>query len=250
MAVPARRDIHTNNQGDNGRPDRRETLTKERVVKTALDLVDRDGLAKLSMRKLGADLGVDPMAVYHYIPNKAALLDGLIEAVMNELGVAPPREADESVPDWLVRVFHLFWDNLRAHPHVLTVMATRPMTGESGMRSAELILGELQGIGLSTDDAMFALMAMTTNTIAMALAESGRNPENMDPMVLQKVRAYYQSLPPDEFPLILESFVFKPITDFSACFDYGIRMFVAGLVASHTPANKRPAGGTNTPSAG
>ena len=60
----------------------------ERVVETALALVDRDGLDRLSMRRLGAELGVDPMAVYHYIPNKAALLDGLTEAVMNELGIA------------------------------------------------------------------------------------------------------------------------------------------------------------------
>jgi AcrR family transcriptional regulator len=250
LTTPAHRTIGTNNEDDDGRQDRREALTKERVVKIALDLVDRDGIAKLSMRKLGAELGVDPMAVYHYIPNKAALLDGLIEAVMNELGVAPLRDADESVADWLVRVFHLFWDNLRAHPQVLTVMATRPMTGDSGMRSAERILTELQGIGLSTEEAMFALMSMTTNTIAMALAEASRNPENMDPMVLQKVRDYYQSLPADEFPLILESLVFKPVTDFGSCFDYGIRTFVAGLIATSAPAKEKPADRTIAQSAG
>ena len=118
------------------------------------------------------------------------------------------------------------------------------------MRWAERILTELQGIGLSADDAMFALMSMTTTTIAMALAEAGRNPENMDPMVLQKVRDYYQSLPEEEFPLILQSLVFKPITDFSVCFDYGIRTFVAGLAATYSRDNKKPAGGATAQSAG
>ena len=228
-----------------GAPDgpsaKREGLTKERVIDAALRLVDRDGLDKLSMRKLGAELGVDPMAVYHYIPNKAALLDGLIEAVMNELGVAPEREPDEAVPDWLVRVFRIFWGNLRQHPHALTVMATRPMTGDSAMRSAERILGELEGIGLTAEEAMAALMSMTTTTIAIALAEAGRNPENMDPAVLDKIRCYYQSLPEDEFPLIVAGLTAKPMTDWSMVFDFSLRIFAAGLVTVYGGSKTKPA---------
>ena len=57
---------------------RREPLTRERVLTAALEIVDREGLARLSMRRLGAELGVDPMAVYYHIPNKAALLDAMV----------------------------------------------------------------------------------------------------------------------------------------------------------------------------
>ena len=151
------------------RTEKREALTMERVVETALSIVDRDGLEKLSMRKLGAELGVDPMAVYHYIPNKAALLDGLIEAVMNELGVACPRDSDEDVVEWFVAAFHNFYGVLRSHPNVLTVMATRPITGDAGLRSAECVLRELHAIGLPAEDAMAALMSLTTMTIASGL---------------------------------------------------------------------------------
>src|SRR5208337_4377183 len=57
-------------------------LERERIVQTALELVDRDGLDALSMRRLGAELGVDPMAIYYHIPNKQALLEAIVEAVM------------------------------------------------------------------------------------------------------------------------------------------------------------------------
>jgi len=49
------------------------------VLDAALDLVDRDGVAALSMRHLGAELGVEAMTVYQYLPNKDALLDGIVE---------------------------------------------------------------------------------------------------------------------------------------------------------------------------
>jgi TetR/AcrR family transcriptional regulator, tetracycline repressor protein len=224
-----------------GPAEKREALTMERVVETALAIVDRDGLSKLSMRKLGAELGVDPMAVYHYIPNKAALLDGLIEAVMNELGVACTREPSEDITEWFVCAFHTFWEVLRSHPNVLTVMATRPITGDAGLRSAERILYELHGIGLPAEDAMAALMSLTTMTIAIALAEAGRSPENMDPSVRAKIENCYMALPPAEFPLFLEGLAQPPAKDWSQIFDFSIRVFVTGLVGIYAAKSKNPA---------
>jgi AcrR family transcriptional regulator len=232
------------------RTEKREALTMERVVETALAIVDRDGLEKLSMRKLGAELGVDPMAVYHYIPNKAALLDGLIEAVMNELGVACSREATEDVTEWFVSAFHNFWEVLRAHPNVLTVMATRPITGDAGLRSAECVLRELHTIGLPAEDAMAALMSLTTMTVAIALAEAGRAPGAMHPTVQEKIENCYLALPPEEFPLFLEGLNKVPTKDWGRIFDFSIRIFVAGLTATYAPGTKKPAVQASAVSAG
>jgi len=60
----------------------RAGLSREQVLDAALDLVDRDGVGALSMRRLGAELGVEAMTLYHYLPNKDALLDGIVERVM------------------------------------------------------------------------------------------------------------------------------------------------------------------------
>ncbi len=60
----------------------------EKIVSMALALVDREGLKALSMRRLGTELGVDPMAVYYHIPNKQALLDAIVEAVMASIDLS------------------------------------------------------------------------------------------------------------------------------------------------------------------
>ncbi|MER6893289.1 TetR family transcriptional regulator, partial [Amycolatopsis sp. NPDC000740] len=68
----------------------RAGLTRERVVDAALAFVDEHGIAALSMRKLGAELGVEAMTLYHYVPNKEALLDALIDRLVSALaGIAP-----------------------------------------------------------------------------------------------------------------------------------------------------------------
>ena len=69
-------------------------LTRERVVAAALGIVDREGLDALTMRALGRTLGVDPMAVYHHLPNKAAILDAVAEAVIAEV----PADPDAGLP--------------------------------------------------------------------------------------------------------------------------------------------------------
>ena len=70
---------------------RREPLTKEGIVVVALTIVDREGLSALNMRHLGAALGFKAMAVYKHYPNKAAILDGVVAAVFDDLDEATIR---------------------------------------------------------------------------------------------------------------------------------------------------------------
>ncbi|MEV6191944.1 TetR family transcriptional regulator [Streptomyces sp. NPDC051920] len=75
---------HGPGTGDAG-DGRQGRLTRERVLDAALDLVDREGPAALTMRRLGAELGVEAMSLYRYAPGKNALLDGVAEALFLEL---------------------------------------------------------------------------------------------------------------------------------------------------------------------
>ena len=73
------------------------------MLSAALELVDSEGLDALTMRRLGQELGRDPMSLYRYAENRAALLDGVSELVLNELAIIP----DD--PDWqaqLRRIAH------------------------------------------------------------------------------------------------------------------------------------------------
>ncbi len=150
---------------------RSKGLTRDVVVAAALEIVDRDGLDALTMRALGRELGVDPMAVYHHLPNKAAILDGVVEAVLREVPLdAPPGRL------WTERlavVARGYRDALRAHPNALPVVATRPDVTPAALRILDTALGILLEAGLDPADALRAVHAASCFVVGHALDESG-----------------------------------------------------------------------------
>src|ERR671933_1997998 len=69
----------------------RRPLNRRRVLEAAVRFADREGLESLTMRRLGAELGVEAMSLYNHVPNKSALLDGMVEVLLNELEVPPEK---------------------------------------------------------------------------------------------------------------------------------------------------------------
>lgn len=167
----------------------RVKLDRTRIVRAALAIIDRDGIPGLSMRKLGAELGVDPMAVYYYLPNKSALFDGVIEAVY--------LEADfDSLPgegDWreLSRVFlHRLRDTILRHPHALPILSTRPAYVEPMLRFSDRLLGIFDVAGFTAAQAIDLANCLATFTIGHALAQVGEPvggataaPEELEAMI-------------------------------------------------------------------
>jgi len=96
----------------------------ERIVATALRMTDAHGLEALSMRKLGAELGVDPMAVYRHVPNKDALLNCLVSAVFSrmELKSEPKAPWRERVSEWVYAYRNL----VLAYPAFIRQVAANP----------------------------------------------------------------------------------------------------------------------------
>lgn len=76
----------------------REQLSRERVLRAAVALVDRDGLDALTMRRLAVELGVGAMSLYHYLPAKRTLLDGVVEAVVDEILTTSQGDGVEALP--------------------------------------------------------------------------------------------------------------------------------------------------------
>ena len=68
----------------------RGSLSRARILETALVLADEIGLEALSMRRLGAELGVEAMSLYNHVPSKAALLDGMVEVILDEMSTSGP----------------------------------------------------------------------------------------------------------------------------------------------------------------
>src|SRR4028119_235068 len=82
-----------------------EPLTRKRILEAALSLVDEEGIGSVSMRRLAKELGIDPMAIYHHLPNKRALLSALIEEVFSKMRAPGPGKSE----DWRERVRTWAW---------------------------------------------------------------------------------------------------------------------------------------------
>jgi AcrR family transcriptional regulator len=90
------------------------SLSAEKIAEAALELVDREGLDALSMRKLGAALGVDAKAIYYYYPNKDALIEGVLRAAFADM----PDNEGGTWQEQLRQIARAYYDLMRQHPHL------------------------------------------------------------------------------------------------------------------------------------
>src|SRR5579871_4325912 len=118
----------------------RVPLSQERVLRAALEIVDRDGLEALSMRRLGAELGVEAMSLYNHVPSKAVLLDGIYEQILEETGKPRARGT------WLDQARHqarALRRALLAHPNAVSLFATRSAATPAALARLEVELAIL-----------------------------------------------------------------------------------------------------------
>lgn len=134
----------------------RTPLSRDRVLQTALALADRDGLDRLTMRALADELGVEAMSLYYHLPNKPAILDGLIEQVFAEIehevgGFAPPAlDATGWASQLRARILGARQVLLR-HPWAPALMNVRGTPGLAAVRYADGVVGIMRSGGLSHD---------------------------------------------------------------------------------------------------
>lgn len=203
----------------------RPPLGRQQVVAAALAIVDRDGLPALTMRALGRELGVDPMAAYHHVPNKAAVLDGVVEAVWSELDLPDPSDQPWQVQ--LVQIAGAMRATLGRHPHALPVIASRPNLSVPGFRLADRTLGVLLGAGLPAGEALAFLNAASEFVLGHALAESGSSSGGDDAIAAALLEAQES----EELPHLTGALESVELSSVSAdgIFDAGISTLVRGL---------------------
>lgn len=133
--------------------ERRASLTRERITTTATALVDREGLAALSMRRIAQALGVGTMSLYHYVRTKDELLELIDDAMMGELLVD---DAELPADDWrtgLTAIAQRTRDVHRRHPWIFAARgALGNRIGPNGMRHFEQSLAAVAGTGLAAED--------------------------------------------------------------------------------------------------
>jgi AcrR family transcriptional regulator len=219
-------------------------ITREVVLAMALELIDRDGLDGLSMRRLARALDRDPMILYRHAPNKAALLDAVAETVLGQLTV------DSADPDWAGQLRAVARDYRRlalAHPHAVSLIVTRPLATSLALRPPgtlrplEDILELLTRAGFSGPDALHiyrALFGFLHGHVLNELQELVDNPDETDDLL----RLGLHRLPIGEFPLLRGLASALASYDGAAELERGLDILLTGLLTTLTlPARPGPA---------
>ena len=152
----------------------RAPLSKERVLETAVALADRDGIESLSMRKLADELGVGAMSLYHYVPNKEQLLDGMIDIVFGEI---EPPSTDVDWKTAMRRRAISTREALSRHRWAVGLMEGRTSHGPANLSLHNAVLGCLRAAGFSLEMTVHAYSVQDAYIYGFALQETDMSPE-------------------------------------------------------------------------
>jgi len=148
----------------------RQALSREKILEAALEILDRDGLDGLSMRKLGTALGVEAMSLYNHIPNKAALLDGIHELILTSLEAPPNPRSWQSFIRGQALALHRA---LLAHPHAIPLFATRPASTPAAIERLDLYLSVLLKAGFNAMQALSIVQLVAQLVVGHAMWSTG-----------------------------------------------------------------------------
>jgi len=128
--------------------DRTEPLTVDAIVDAACALIARDGLAALSMRRLGAALGVDPMAVYHHVPNKRELLSLVMARTVGAMTPPTPDAPwDARVRAWAAA----YWEIVVANRDLVAAGLADPVVAEGGLPLTDPLMAAVADSGIAAE---------------------------------------------------------------------------------------------------
>ena len=205
-------------------------LSTERVLRTAVELADRHGIEWLSMRKLADELGAGAMSLYHYVPNKEQLIDGMVDIVFSE--IEPP----SLELDWKTAMRRRALSTrevLNRHRWAVGLMEGRMHPGPSSIRIREAILGCLREAGFSIEMTIQAYSVQDAYIYGFALQERSLPFESAEESTAM-AQATTQDIADlaKEFPYLAEVVAGHVATvgyDFTAAFEYGLDLILDGL---------------------
>lgn len=184
------------------------------------------------MRALGRELGVDPMAAYHWFPNKPAILQGVGEAILSEIALplADPSVRWQQVAMGMGRDYRAV---LLRHPNAIPVASTQPVMTPRGFELIERVSSALVASGMTAGAALEAINTIAAFVSGSAVAEVGVTP-GAEPDDPEAVMGAYARLDPGQFPTLVAAMgeAVALLGDDELQFETAIDALVRGLEAS------------------
>jgi len=176
-----------------------EPLTRERILETALKLVDEWGVDQLTMRRLAAMLKVDPMAIYHHLPGKQAVLGGLVEMVFSEFKV--PMQQDAPWQERVRAFTQSYRDLTRTHANLVLYLVTDAQAAvNAALPVNEILFRALAAASLSPQTILHAANLIIDYLNGYALAETSGQLEQSN--ARQEMLNALAKHPPEAFPVM------------------------------------------------
>ncbi len=202
-------------------------MSRDRVIRAAIDLADASGLEALSMRKLAKALGVEAMTLYYYVAKKDDILDGIAELVVSEI------EVPSAGADWkaaLRKSAISFHEVLLRHPWANGLMMSVDV-GPARMRYMDSVLRRLREAGFSAGMTHLAYHVLDSHIVGSTLWQAGYAalPQDLDDLAADFLR----DLPADDYPFLVEHVEqhLSPAPDGGdqSEFEFGLDLILDGL---------------------
>jgi AcrR family transcriptional regulator len=205
----------------------RDRLSRRRVLEAALRIVDSEGLNALTMRRLGRELGVEAMSLYRHVPNKDALLDGIVELIVLEIEV--PADVDGDWKEAARQIVRSYRRAAHSHPNAFPLVTMRPLNTPEGLRRLDATFEILRRAGLDEPTAIVAFRTLASYTRGFALEEVTGRAIGAEPLGSDRLDP--RALPADEFPRLAELAPRLVAADRDAEFERGVDLILTGLEA-------------------
>lgn len=213
-------------------------LTHDRILTSAMELADRDGLAALTMRRIAKSLSVEAMSLYYHVANKDELLDGMVDRVFAEV------ELPSHDVDWRTAMRQRANSQRAAmirHPWAISVMESSTTPGPATLRHHDAVLGRCRAAGFSVEMSAHAFSLIDSFIYGFVLQEITLpfDDDNLEEMVDQIITHLPRELYPHLTELTVEH-VLQTGYNYGAEFDFGLEIILAGMeqVAREEIANR------------
>lgn len=208
---------------------KRETLSRERVLETALGLADAGGFNSISMRRVAKELGVEAMSLYNHVRNKEDIVDGLVDLVFAEIEVDEPGQVDwrTAMRERAISVRAA----LNRHRWAVGMMEGRMNPGPATLKHHDSVMGCLREDGFEFRDAVHAYSVLDAYTYGFALQERGL-PFDAPEETVEVMRRQRENVPSmDGYPYLAE--VARELEragyDFETEFYFGLDLILEGI---------------------
>jgi len=200
----------------------RQSLSKERIIETALNLIEIAGLSSFSIRKLGKMLRCEAMSIYHYFPSKEHILDGIVDFLLVSISHPPESLTPEDRIKEYCRAFRRLG---LAHPHFFQYLAVHRLNSPVGINLLNQMVKSFLALGLGVEKSARAFRILSYYVMGATLDETAgyaHGPSSMNPVPNEVIERH--------FPELASASAYFPTAEHERTFEQGLDLFLKSLV--------------------